>query len=149
MKRDKGFILVTILAIIFSLVLLVGGFSLLCFYRIQILTKHIDSTKAYYLASAGAQYGRYKHHQRWWEWAIIIDDEEFPDPPATFSVDGATDHTTTVTYNYAPASDTLIIESTATIGSVSKTLICEAGGVNGFRRYSATHMRKPPILKWK
>lgn len=148
MKKRKSFILMIALLITASLVIMVSGFSVSVLYRNQVYMRYINSQKAYYMASAGAQYGRFKY-QRWYNTWYSSQQGVTPQfPDNIFSIPQANVNIN-VKYSYNKLTGILEIQSTATTKNASKTFKCDVDAGESAAFYSLYYTRKAPVLKWE
>ncbi|NQU95130.1 MAG: hypothetical protein HQ549_02710 [Candidatus Omnitrophica bacterium] len=147
MKRNnKGFVIVLVLVVGAVLSIMVAAYSLSVLYRIQIATRYINSTKAYYLGSAGIEYMRYLYY---------TDPVNSP-LSLTFSITPEGDDIINV--RREKRDDVMIIEGEARINNVTRVVVCEEEhdpALYNLRRtyftygYPKDKARRMPIIKWK
>ena len=113
MKRNKGFILVMVIAVALAMTIMVGSFSLSILYQVKIHNQHINSVKAYYLATTGV------HYLRWLN--AYVGAPGLEEPEVTFSLTGS-DNTSV---RREVVDNVIRYTSAATINNVSKTIVCE------------------------
>ena len=134
MRDRKGFVLLTALIMTLALTIMVAGYSVTVYHRNSIYKKLMNSIRAYQLAGDGLDYGRgqviYNNTAiPWGEWEEVKDDSgAFPPDAVTFSLSGAD----LVTVTFVQEGSIVIIQGSATIGGVTRSLASEIEALPGF-----------------
>lgn len=151
MRRSSGFIVVVMMVMAVAFTLMVGAFSLFVFLRNQVAMKHVNSVKAYYLASAGAGYGHAVYKTCWTSW--ISNPDYQPPKPEIFAIQGTV---TGLSLKYGRSGNTIKVESVASVNGASRTVICEYTDYNNeyrmdfIPRYkSGYYYNKPQVTRWE
>lgn len=140
-RNNKGIIIITVFVLLMALLIMVGGYYRLIFYKAQLHSRDIELIKSYYIAIAGVKYIR-----------RLATNQRMPDESIEFFVLDSDKGKVTVdsvtSLDALEGTNLREITSTGELNGIERTIVCTIIDEEGYHSKTA-YSKSYPIIKWK